>query len=300
MPKEIKVTSVLNKKKQIDSWFLDDYTLNLYSSCSFNCLYCYIRGSKYGTNLAHSLSIKTNAIEVLDRQLTYRAKKNQYGIIVLSSATDPYLQIEKKQELTREALKIIAKHRFPVHIITKSNLIERDFDLLHQIAKTAILPKDLMQKNVSGTIISFSFSTLDNQVAKIFEPGAPTPSSRLKTLNKTIKEGFFTGVSLMPLLPFISDTTEHLNRLFSTFKESKINYILPATITLFGNGKSDSKILMLNAIQKHYPELEKKYANYFKSGHQMPTYYRNAFYKKMEELCSKYELNNNILNVLKV
>ncbi len=104
MPKEIEVKSVLNKTKKRDDWFLCDYTLNLYSSCSFNCLYCYIRGSKYGTNLEERLSVKTNAIEVLDRQLYNRAKKNQYGIIVLSSATYPYLQIEKKSELTRSAL----------------------------------------------------------------------------------------------------------------------------------------------------------------------------------------------------
>ena len=57
MPKEILVKSVLNKTKKRDSWFLDDYTVNPYSSCSFNCLYCYIRGSKYGTNLEKSLSV---------------------------------------------------------------------------------------------------------------------------------------------------------------------------------------------------------------------------------------------------
>ena len=64
MPKEITVKSILNKTKQRDSWFLDDYTINLYNSCSFNCLYCYIRGSKYGSNLEQSLSVKTNAIEI--------------------------------------------------------------------------------------------------------------------------------------------------------------------------------------------------------------------------------------------
>ena len=108
MPREIEVKSVLNKTKRRDPWFLDDYTINLYSSCSFNCLYCYIRGSKYGSNLEESLSVKTNAIEILDRQLFNRAKKEQYGIIVLSSATDPYLQVEKEYQLTRSALELIA------------------------------------------------------------------------------------------------------------------------------------------------------------------------------------------------
>lgn len=293
MPREIEVKSVLNKTKKRDAWFLDDYTVNLYSSCSFNCLYCYIRGSKYGTNLETSLSVKTNAIEVLDKQLANRAKKGEYGIIVLSSATDPYLQIEEKYELTRKALKVIAKHKFPVHIITKSHLIERDFDLLKEIDENAILPSDLNFKR--GVIVSFSFSTLDDAVAKIFEPGATPPSKRLETLEATLKQGFHCGVSLMPLLPFISDTTEHLNLLFSTFKETEVHYILPATITLFGNGKADSKTLMLNAIKKHYPHLEAKYQSYFKNGYEMPAYYQKAFYNKMKELCAEHIISNSII-----
>ncbi len=294
MPSEIEVKSVLNKTKKRDKWFLDDYTFNAYSSCSFNCLYCYIRGSKYGVNLEKSLSAKINAIEILDKQLANRAKKNQYGIIVLSSATDPYLQIEKKYELTRQALKIILKYRFPVHIITKSDLIERDFDLLKQIEQSAILPEDL--KGIKrGAIISFSFSTLQDEVAKIFEPGATRPSDRLIALEKTLKNGFLAGVNLMPLIPYISDTTEQLHLAFSTFKNLGVDYIFPATITLFGNDKAHSKTLMLNAIKKHYPELENKYNQFFSNSTQMPYYYRNAFYKKMNELCGEYDLNNDII-----
>ncbi|MTI41918.1 SPL family radical SAM protein [Fulvivirga lutimaris] len=294
MPREIEVKSVLNKTRKRDSWFLDDYTINMYSSCSFNCLYCYIRGSKYGENLEDSLSVKTNAIEILDRQLFNRAKKEQYGIIVLSSATDPYLQIEEKYQLTRQALEVIAKHKFPVHIITKSDLITRDYDLLHQINKTAILPSDLKPRLKNGVIVSFSFSTLDEAVASIFEKGATCPANRLKALNKTVKEGFLTGVSLMPLLPFISDTTESLHRFFSTFKESNVDYVLPATITLHGNEKADSKTLVMNAIRKHYSELESKYQGYFKNGFQMPAFYQKAFSKKMQELSEEYGLQNFI------
>ena len=295
MPKEIQVKSVLNKKKYRDSWFLENYTVNLYSSCSFNCLYCYIRGSKYGHNLETSLSVKTNAIELLDKQLTTRAKKGEYGIIALSSATDPYLNIEKKYELTREALKVILKHRFPVHMITKSDLIERDFDLLKEIDDTAILPEDLKQLK-RGTIISYSFSTIDDQIGKIFEPGAPLPSKRLKTLQKTVDQGFLTGVSLIPLIPYITDTTEQLHLSFSTFKKSKIDFIFPASITLFGSGKADSKTLMLNAIKKHYPHLEEKYLRFFKESHEMPKYYLDAFYEKMQELCKEYGLRDKILS----
>ncbi|MCE3230060.1 MAG: radical protein, partial [Bacteroidetes bacterium] len=96
MPQNIIVKSILNKTKSRDSWFLDDYTVNPFSGCSFNCLYCYIRGSKYGEHMEEKASIKQNAVELLDKQLSLRAKKNQYGFIVVSSATDPYLHFEKE------------------------------------------------------------------------------------------------------------------------------------------------------------------------------------------------------------
>ncbi len=294
MPREIEVRSVLNKTKKRDSWFLDDYTFNPYSSCSFNCLYCYIRGSKYGANLETSLSVKTNAIEILDRQLYNRAKNGQYGIIVLSSATDPYLQIEKKYELTRRALELILKYKFPVHIITKSNLILRDFDLLKEIEQTAILPQDLESLD-RGLIISFSFSTIQDHIAKIFEPGATPPSLRLQTMEKATAAGFLTGVSMMPLLPYISDTSEQLHAMFSIFKDKKVDYVLPATITLFGKGRADSKVLVFNAIQKHFPELIEKYKRFFSGSNELPFYYRNAFYKKMKELAQEYALPDNIV-----
>ncbi|MEQ9168824.1 MAG: radical SAM protein [Fulvivirga sp.] len=258
-------------------------------------MYCYIRGSKYGTNLEESLSVKTNAIEILDRQLFNRAKKQQFGFIVLSSGNDPYLHIEKKYEMTRQALEVIAKHKFPVHIITKSDLIERDFDLLHQIDQNAILPNDLNKTLGRGVIVSFSFSTLDDAVANLFEKGATKPSLRIKAVEKTVSENFHTGVSLMPLLPFISDTTEHLERLFKTFTALNVNYILPATLTLFGSGKADSKTLVMNTIKKHFPELETKYQKYFQNSYQMPEYYKKAFTKKMKELSLEYKIRDKII-----
>ena len=295
MPNEIKAKSILNKTKQRDSWFLDDYTINPYSGCSFNCLYCYIRGSKYGTHMEEKLSVKVNAPELLEKQLGNRAKKKQYGYIVLSSATDPYLQFEKEYKLTRQLLEIILKYRFPVHIITKSDLIIRDFDLLKEIDQKAILPADLAEKTNKGVFITFSFSTIDDQIAHIFEPGATLPSRRFMTLQSTLKEGFLSGVSLMPLLPYISDTATHLEETFGTFQKSGIHYVFPATLGLYGQDISDSKTLVLRAVSKHYPDLFPKYQKFFGQSNELPAYYRDAFYKKIKELCGKYGLRDRIL-----
>lgn len=82
--------------------------------------------------------------------------------------------------------------------------------------------------------------------------------------------------------------------LFKTFTDLNVNYILPASLTLFGNGKSDSKTLVMSAIQTHFPELETKYQKYFQSGYQMPEYYKKAFAKKMKELSLEYKIQDKI------
>lgn len=295
MPFEIQSKTILNKTKRRDPWFLDDYTVNPYSGCSFNCLYCYIRGSKYGEHMEEKLAVKTNAVELLDKSLANRAKKNQYGIIVLSSATDPYLQVEKEYELTKNLLEVILKHRFPVHIITKSDLVLRDFRILKEIEKAAILPEDLKEKLPKKLFITFSFSTLDDDVGKIFEPGATSPSIRLRTLKSAVESDFLSGVSLMPLLPFISDTGKNLESMFTKFSKVGAKYVFPATLTLFGDGKADSKPLVMNAIEKHYPHLTEKYKKFFGDSNKMPRYYKNAFLIKMKELSEKYNLPDRIL-----
>src|ERR1700752_2893413 len=98
------VMSVLNKHKQRDTWFLTDYSVNPYEGCSCNCLYCYIRGSKYGENMDTGLAVKTNVLEVLDKQLASRAKKDQYGIVAVGSGTDAYIHHEERLKLTEGIL----------------------------------------------------------------------------------------------------------------------------------------------------------------------------------------------------
>src|SRR5688572_762091 len=239
MIKEITVKSVLNKKKKRDSWFLDEYTLNPYEGCSFNCQYCYVRGSKYGENMAETLAVKSNALQVLDRQLAFRVKKNQYGIIALASATDPYIKAEEKYRMTEGFLKLILKHRFPLLLITKSTLILRDLDLLKQIDQSAIHAPDLSGRLSRGAIISFSFSTLDEKIAATLEPGAPSPQGRLKTMQACKQAGLMVGLNCIPTLPFISDSEQQLEEMVSAAKDHGADYILIGGLTLFGDKPAD-------------------------------------------------------------
>jgi DNA repair photolyase len=289
----IQSKTILNKTKKRDDWFLDDYTLNPYSACSFNCLYCYIRGSKYGLNMAEKLAVKENAVELLDKQLALHARKNRYGFVVMSSATDPYLQVEKELGMTRKLLEVLLKHRFPVHIITKSDLVERDFDLLRAIGEEAILPPNLQGKLSTGVFITFSFSTLDDHVASVFEPGATPPSKRLKALDLTIKNGFKSGVSLMPLLPFISDSDPALRNMYNAFQHAGAHYVMPASLTLFGDQPHDSKQLMLRAIERHFPLLQKQYQNLFSDPIQLNRYHRELN-DRTTQLNQKFKVPNRI------
>ena len=291
--KEIK--SILNKHKKRDSWFLDDYSINPYEGCGFNCTYCYVHGSKYSENLAEKIVIKKDAAAILDKQLTARAKKDQYGLIAVGSATDAYMQLEEEIGLTRELLQVVLKHRFPVFFSTKSDLITRDFDLLRQIDEAAILPEDLQPVLKRGVIISFSFSTLDEKLAGQLESGAPSPQQRLQTLQKCKEQGFLCGVNAIPLLPFISDTDEELEKIIAAAKQFGADYILVGGLTLFGNEERDSKQLYFRFLQNHYPHLLEKYEKMYGSVFYPSWQYQNDLKKKTELLCKKYSIRNSII-----
>jgi DNA repair photolyase len=297
MVNEIKVKSILNKHKKRDDWFLDDYSVNPYSGCSFNCIYCYIRGSKYEENMTKTLSVKVNAPELLEKQLLRKAKKGEYGIIDPSSSTEPYMPIEEKLKLTRKLLEIILKYKFPVEVATKSKLVLRDLDLLKEIDKNAILPVDLKPKLKHGAIISFSISTLDEKLAKILEPGVPKPIERLETMKRCKEEGFFTGVCFIPVLPFLSDSEEQLEETIRTIKEYGKDFIFVGGLTLFGKGPTDckTKTLYYKFLEKHYPDLVPKYKSLYRIFFAPSKEYQKKLEEKSKRLCEKYGIKNRII-----
>jgi DNA repair photolyase len=288
------VRSILNKHKKRDSWFLDDYSINPYEGCGFNCTYCYTHGSKYGENLAEKIVIKKDAAAILDKQLANRAKKNEFGFIAVGSATDAYMQVEEEIELTKELLQVILKHKFPIFISTKSELIKKDLDLLKQIDANAILPEDLKQNPGRGAIISFSFSTLDEKLAKQIEPGAPLPQKRLETLKFFSDNGFLCGVNAMPLLPYISDTEEEIEKIVAAAKQYGANYILIAGLTLFGNDERDSKQLVFRFLRNNYADLLEKYEKMYGSVYYPSWQYQQELKKRGDTLCEKYKIKNSI------
>lgn len=288
------VKSVLNKHKKRDSWFLDDYSINPYEGCSCNCLYCYIRGSKYGENMSEKLAYKSNALSILEKQLKARAAKGQYGFVAVGSATDAYLPQEEELNITKGILKLLLQYRFPVFISTKKTLITRDISLLKEIDKAAIIPDDLSLQR--GVILSVSISTLHENISNMLEPGAVTPMQRLQLIQQLKQEGFLAGVNAIPLLPFISDTQDELEVIIAAVKEHNADYILAGSLTLFGEEKGDSKTLYYKFLERYNPDLIPHYDELYNGKFYPPAAYQSALKKRVDALCKKYQLRNSILS----
>jgi DNA repair photolyase len=291
-----RIRSILNKHKQRDGWFLTDYSVNPYEGCSCNCLYCYIRGSKYGANMDEGLMIKSNALEILEKQLHARAKKGQHGFVAVGSATDAYMHYEEKWNLTQAMLNLLLKYRFPVFISTKTTLVSRDIDLLKQIDETAILPANLKNTLGRGVILSASISSMDPDITNMLEPRAAPPIERLKNLNQLKNQGFLVGVNAIPILPFISDTQEQLEKIIAAAKEFGADYILVGGLTLFGQGPSDSKTLFFNFLKRYDATLMIKYEALYGTNSFLPKHYLAKLNTTAEALCVKYQIRTSILS----
>ncbi len=294
MPAKVYVKSILNRHKKRDSWFLDEYSVNPYYGCGFNCLYCYTKGSRYGGD-SPGVVAKINAPQLLRRQLRTRARRGEHDFIAISTSTEAYQQAEEKLKLTRKLLEIVQSYRFPVHILTKSTLVLRDLDVLEKIDEKAIIPEDLKDKLNRGVILNFSFSTLDERISKSLEPGAPTPEDRLKALEKCLQRGFYAGVSFIPVLPYISDTEEQIDAMIKTAAEYGANFVFVGSLTLFGDKPGDCKSLYYRFLEEHYPELIPEYKSLFGDSHQPPMEYQKKLAEKAKKFCEMYGVKMGIV-----
>jgi DNA repair photolyase len=200
--------------------------------------------------------------------------------------------MEKELKLTRSLLKIILRYKFPVSILTRSKLVLRDMDVLKEINENAILPPDLKPKLKGGAIISFSFSTPDEKLAKIFEPNAPTPKERLETMKKFKDMGFKTGVCFMPVLPYLSDSEKQIEKMVVLAKNYRADSILTAGLTLFGDGPTDCKTVYYKTLEKHFPELLDKTKKLFGKNFYPDQKYQRKLTERANKLCEKYEIKN--------
>ena len=278
---EVKAKTILNRYKKIDSWFISKYGLNLYRGCSHACVYCDGRAEKYHVkDFGSTVAVKTNALEILQRELNLVRKPDlkESGFIMLGGGVgDSYQPLEEKYRLTRKVLELLLEKRLPVHILTKSILVERDLDILEKINK------------VSRVIISMSFSSVDDKISQLFEPGVPLPSKRLEVLKKIKEKGFSIGLFLLPVIPFITDKVELLEDVFREAKRINVDFIVFGGMTL---KEGRQKNYFYNILRKYYPNLLVEYENiYHKDPWGSPSKdYIDVLYKTLSVISSEYNI----------
>lgn len=287
MIQEIHAKSILRKYKKIDSWFLSSYAINLYRGCTHNCVYCDGRNEKYrveGT-FGQDISIKINAIDLLNKELDPRKKRKPFNngfIVICGGVSDSYQPFEKSYNLCRQTLELLYKYTYPVHILTKSTLVERDIELLQKI------------NQLKKAIVSFSFSSVDDEISKLLEPGVPAPSQRLKTIEKFKKAGISCGMYLMPVVPFITDSYEMIERSVIKAKEAGVDFIIFGGMTL---KKGIQKDYFLNFLEKNFPEFISKYEYIYSDNNQWGSP-NKEYIKKIEQIfcdiANKYRVPTRI------
>jgi len=174
-----------------------DQSINPYRGCEHGCVYCYARpshgyvGLSAGLDFESRLFAKPDAAALLRRELA--APRYRVSPIALGSNTDPYQPIERRYRITREILEVLAAHRHPVTIVTKSALVERDLDLLTELA----------QDNLVAVFVSIT--TLDRQMARRLEPRAAAPARRMETVARLAQAAIPVGVMVAPIIPALND-----------------------------------------------------------------------------------------------
>ena len=284
---EIEAKSILRRQKKIDSWFLTHYGMNLYRGCTHNCVYCDGQSEKYrveGT-FGSTVEVKTNAIELLQKELNPSRKRKPMPksfVMLGGGVCDAYQPAEEKYKLARKTLELIAEYRYPVHILTKSTLVERDLDLLQTINQQ------------TKALVSFSLSSANDQFSQIFEPGVPSPSDRLASMQKLKNAGIPCGLFLMPVIPFLSDSTEEIKNTLHKACKLGAEYAIFGTMTLKEGRQKDH---FMNVLEHHFPELPHQYDMIYPKGNEWgnsTNTYSHSAHETFNLIASTYQLPKRI------
>lgn len=265
-----KPKKILNKHKHADSWFWDKYSAHPYIGCEHGCEYCYSREAKYSRysdpdDFSKVIKVKENAPELLRKELS-RVPKD---ITIVGD----YQPVEKETEISRKMLQVCLDLEFPVSLLEKSPLVLRDIDLIEEINRR------------SWAAVTFSIiTTKDDETRSLFEPGAPTVSSRFKAIKQFSDKGILAGVAFMPILPFIYDDDENLEAVVKATAEHGGKFVLAGGLTL----ASPQKEICYKILEEHFPDLVPKYDKLYKGSYGPECRYYGEIGKKVSELCQKY------------
>lgn len=217
--------------------------MNLYRGCTHGCIYCDSRSDCYHMNHSfEDVEVKENAVELLENALLHKRKKCMIGC---GSMTDPYIPIEMKLENVRKSLFLALQNGFGFTLITKSNLILRDLDLLERINKK------------TKCVVQMTLTTYDEDLCRKLEPNVCTTKERFDVLMKLRERGIPTVVWLCPILPFINDTIENISGILDYCIEAEVSGII-----CFGMGvtlRDGNREYFYKQLDKSFPGMKEKY-----------------------------------------
>ena len=227
------------------------WSINPYKGCVHGCHYCYARRYHAFIDLNPSedftgvILVRANAPEVLRGELARRSWKRE--TVAVGTATDPYQPIEGRYRITRGILEALRDYRTPVSIVTKGTMIVRDLDVLVELAGRA------------GASVAMSISTLDRDTWRRLEPGTAPPWQRLRAVQRLSDAGIEAGVLIAPIVPGITDTSDHLRDLVKSAADHGARFVGSRVLALQGSVKDH----FLAFMREEYPALLAEYRRLF-------------------------------------
>ena len=228
--------------------------MNLYRGCTHGCIYCDSRSEIYNMNHRfEDIEVKENSLELLKRELIKRPK----AMIGTGAMTDPYIPLEKELEYVRRSLELIYRYGFGFTCITKSDLVLRDLDLLKKINEK------------SKVVVQMTLTTADDDICKVLEPNVCTTSRRAEVLRVLNENGIPTVVWLCPILPYINDTADNINKILDYCIEADVHGVL-----CFGMGltlRDGNRQYFYKRLDEHFPGLKERYIREFGESYSIPS-----------------------------
>ncbi len=252
------------------------WTINPYRGCEFACKYCYARYThefmemRNGLDFEQKIYVKQHASDLLRQELR-QVKRGEE--IAIGTATDPYQPAERRFEVTRGILEEFARHEgLELGIVTKSDLVLRDLDLLRTIAER------------NSLFVSITITTLNVNLARLLEPRAPRPDLRLGAVRELNHAGVPAGVNCAPVLPGITDAPADLEALVRATAEAGGKHIFANPLFL----KPCSAAVFLPFLEKEFPELVSSYRERYKDRAYLPKAYQQRISQLIARLRQKY------------
>ena len=254
------------------------YTVNGYRGCSHACRYCFARPThEYlefdpGKDFDTEIVVKTNVADVLRREL--HRPSWQRETIALGTNTDPYQRAEGRYALMPGIIGALADSGTPFSILTKGTLLRRDLSLLMAAAE---------QVPVS---LAISLAIADPEVHRDVEPGTPSPQARLGLIAAIREAGFDCHVMVAPVLPYLTDSAEHLDALLAAIAKAGAT-----SVTVFGlHLRGSTRGWFMSWLARSYPELVGRYRELYRRGAYLPSDYREMLRRRAAPLLVKYGL----------